>query len=276
MYITDFMFDDIWLSDFGYQVCSFGKATQSEISNGANIEFKTTSIRNGELSLLAKSIYPEVITATLQICKQMCVNDYNPIMSVADISKLTAWLCQKQFCDLIVNDPEFYDETHPENTIFFTGSFAKVSRVEFGGNTIGLTLEFISNAPFAHKPPVETTLTFTEAGTQTLSIVSDYVGDFYPSHMEITMPDEIEPETLELSTSISDMTIENCEANEILYITYPIITSSSRSQSNLASAFNYDFLKLYSGLGDSTDNAIHSSIPCEVRIEYNPVVNISI
>ena len=275
MYITDFMFDDVWLSELGYMVCSFSNSSQGEISNGSNIEFKTTPIFGGEHFLLAKSSYPEVITATLQICKKTCVSDYDPAMTVDEISKLTAWLCRKYFCDLVVNAQGYYDEDHPENTIYFVGSFTKVSRVEFGGMTIGLTLEFISDAPFAHRQLIEEQLTFTESGTQSVDINTDYIGDFYPDYIMVECSAD---GNLQIGFSHNSMEIANCVTNERIEINYPEIHSSIRSDAQLASNFNYEFPKLYhdESVTLSTSNEFTANMPCTIYFGYSPIVNISI
>lgn len=273
MYITDFMFDDEWLSDKGYMVCSFGGGSQSEIPNGGNIEFKTTPIMGGEYFLLAKSSYPEVITATLQICKKTCVADYDPAMTVDEISKLTAWLCRKYFCDLVVNAPGYYDEDHPENTIYFTGSFTKVTRVEFGGMTIGLTLEFTSNAPFAHKQIVEEVLTLTANEPQIVNIITDYVGEFYPDYLHVHC---LNGGNLSMWLGNALVEINNCIADEWIGFYYPEIDSNSRGSSQIANAFNFSFPKFISEVGFSTSNTFESNIDCSIDFGYSPVVNISI
>lgn len=276
MYITDFMFDGEWLGDKGYMVCSFGSGSQSEIPNGGNIEFKTTPIFNGERFLLAKSIYPEVITATLQICKKTCVADYDPAMTVDEISKLTAWLCRKYFCDLVVDAPGYFDEDHPENTIYFTGSFTKVTRVEFGGMTIGLTLEFVSNAPFARREMVEETLTLEADIFQSIDINTDYVGDFHPDYMEIacTSDEDLIIRIDDGSRAVASRTItaiHNCVIGEVIELYYPEIYSSERDGSELANNFNFIFPKFEAGT-----NRIKSNVNCSVYFGYSPIVNISI
>jgi len=262
MYITDFTYDNISLSSLGYVVCGFNTSSQEEISNGSNIEFTKVATDGGRYYALANSIYPECLTTTFSICKNYCASNYDPRMTVAEISRIASWLNRKDFHKLTV-DADGYEN------IFFEGSFPTIQRVEFGGDVIGLTLQFVTNKPFANSTKKTTTLTFNAAGSQTLNVYSDELTDFYPEKVTITP-------TAAGNITVNGCTIKNCGAGEIITLEYPTISSSNTSHS-LANDFNYNFIKLTKNtVGDYQANTITASAACTVKFEYYPVVKISL
>ena len=229
MYIINFTYDGIALRSFGFIVCTFNTATQDTISNGSNIEFSTIPINGGTHFALANSKYSEALTATFTICKDPCVPNYNPVLSVAEISQITSWLNRRDFHELRV-------DTSGYENLFFVGSFRNVSRIEFGGDVIGLQFEFIANAPFAYENEREDTLTFTHGGIQDLNVYTDDLGEFYP---EVTV---------ECGNAgnlrINECVIKNCQVNEIITLNYPTI-STSESNHDIQNDFNYKFISLH-------------------------------
>ena len=228
MYLTDFTYDGIKLSDFGFIVCTYSTASQDTISNGSNIEFSTVPINGGTHFALTNSKYSEVLTATFTICKNPCVVNYNPALSVSEISQITSWLNRRNYHELRV-DADGYED------LFFVGSFHSVSRVEFGGDVIGLTFEFTANAPFAYEDEREDVLTYTHGGVQNLNVYTDDIGEFYPQV------------TIECGNAgrlmINGCIINNCQANEVITLNYPTI-STSESSHDIQNDFNYKFIPL--------------------------------
>ena len=274
MYITDFTYDNISLNSLGYVVCLFNRGGQEEISNGSNIDFKTVPNIDGSYSYLAHSAYSECITATFQICKDMCVANYDPAMTVTEISRLSSWLGRKQYHKLTVNAPGYED-------IFFEGSFTKISRVEFNGIVIGLTLEFTSNRPYALRNKRSDTLTFTEGGdqdSQILNVYTDVLGSFYP---KITI---VCGDNGDMALAVGDpeevgdyyFAIGDCTAGETLTVDYPMVSSDDPNH-NLTYHFTWFYPMLSkSTVGEYEPNTITVSMPCTVTFEYYPAVNISI
>ena len=264
MYLTNFIYDNISLNSFGYIVCEFNTSSQDTISNGSNIEFTTVPMNNGRHFALANSKYSEVITATFSICKDPCVANYSPALTVTEISEITSWLTRLGFHKLQV-DADGYEN------LFFMGSFHNVSRVELGGEVIGLTFEFTSDAPFAYKNQRIDTLTFTQAGTQELYVYTDDLGEFYPT-VKITCGAAGD-------ITINDCTIKNCRAGEIINIDYPTISEepSRNAPHDLANDFNYNFIPLYKGVvGAYEINEITASAPCTIEFKYNPIVKVGL
>lgn len=273
MYITDFEYDGVSLSEIGYMVCSFNSSSSNEVSNGSNIEFNTVPMNYGTHYLLANSSYPECITATFQICKNPCVPNYNPAMSVFEISKISSWLNRRDFHELYV-DAEGYED------IYFEGSFSNIQRVEFGGITIGLTMEFKTNSPFAHKRHTEILEFENGRETKELAYYTDVMGDKYPTLVAISNlnPDAQENFDLRIQNRIffgEDTLINNCAAGEFIALEYPMIETSSHYD---GSSFNYKFIKLVriDFADEYTINPIYCNQPCTMEIEYVEDIKISL
>ena len=270
MYITDFEYDGINLSDFGFIVCTFNTASQDTISNGSNIEFSTVPMQGGKYFALANSKYSEALTATFTICKNPCVSNYNPILSVAEISQITSWLNRRDFHELRIDTPGY-------EHLFFYGSFRSVSRVEFGGDVIGLQFEFIANAPFAYEDEREDTLVFTQTGRQDLNVYTDDIGEFYPEEV-----------TIECGNAgvlqIGNCRILGCEANEIITLNYPMISTSASSH-DIQNDFNYNFISLYKNTSSEYDvnhielggvRATSLVSRCTITFRYCPIRKIGL
>lgn len=276
MYITDFTFNGIKLSDMGYAVCTFDKSTSGDISNGSELEFTTVPAYDGSYHMLARSSYPECIKATFSICKNFCVANYDPIMTVAEISRLSSWLGSKRFNELRVNAPGYED-------IFFEGSFSSITRVELGGDTVGLKLEFISNRPFALKDPITETFTLDpDSPPEEIRVYTDVLGIINPKVQIVNTSGEIlngltiavfindgeEDEDTISITRLSSLAID-----EHISMDYPIISSN---EPDIVNRFNYDFIKLSkNNIENYESNFITANRACEVTLTYNPAVNIS-
>ena len=277
MYITNFIYDNISLNDLGYVVCSFDKSSGGDISNGSNIEFTTVPVNYGTRHLLANSAYPECITATFQICKDPCVANYSPAMTVEEISRLASWLNRRDFHELRVNAPGY-------EHIFFVGSFKSISRYEFGGDTIGLTMEFVSNSPFALGDLVTETLEFHNASEQspqqqTINFQTHVIGSRYPK-VEVTCEAAGDLMLAFDYTGTGDLqddmevTVGDCSQNEVITFDYPMVTSSLR-RDIMSGYFNLWYPRLCNRLSDNA-NIIYAGSPCTVRIMYNPEYKISL
>ena len=265
MYFTDFTYDGTQLSTLGYMVCTFGNASGEDISNGSKLDFTTVAQDNGRKYSLANSQYSECITATFSICKNPCAQNYTPAMSVADISKITAWLNRKQFKKFKINATDFTD-------IFFEGSF-NISRVEYGGETIGLNLELITNRPFALKEEVSTTLSFSANQERTINFTTDEIGDIYPK-MIVTFGANSFGLTVKDSNNnvISTTSITSVTSGNTRTLEYPMIYPDSNID-----GFNFEFPKFRKSTTNTYDvMKLTASTACSIVIKYNPVVRISI
>lgn len=265
MYALDFEYDNKYLSDFGFIICSFENPSGADVvSSGSKITFNTVAQNKGSRYSLTGTQYDECITATFDICKNPCI--YNDLeISNDEYLELVRWLNRKRFLKLHIIDDE-----HEIEPCYYEASF-NISKVKVGDILYGLELEMITNKPFGHGRKCEVKNTFTTASLSfILRDCSDEIGCIYPDiRIKCTQSGDLELKN-ELTGSV--MFIKDCNQNEVITInglTREI--TSSNSASDIHSRFNYNYLKIGNKI-DKRDNKITASISCEVTFSYFPII----
>ena len=260
----DFEYDGLRLSDKGFVICKFDSSGVETIENGSVITFNTVSTMRGVKHELTSVEYADCLTATFQICKNLCL-DKNEEISLEDMRDIMRWLNRKGFHKFKLLDNEY-------TGIYFEASF-NVSKIEVGGRLCGFELEMFTNRPFAIHEPV-TVFIKNEVANEIKSVYSksDDEGYVYPN-MEITIA---ESGDLEIYSVREDrtMVIRNCVAGEVITVNYPII-SSSLSSHKIQNDFNWRFFRIASSF-ENRLNEIKISIPCTIKMTYSPVVKVGI
>ena len=260
----DFEYDGLRLSDKGFVICKFDSSGVETIENGSVITFNTVSTMRGVKHELTSVEYADCLTATFQICKNLCL-DKNEEISLEDMRDIMRWLNRKGFHKFKLLDNEY-------TGIYFEASF-NVSKIEVGGRLCGFELEMFTNRPFAIHEPV-TVFIKNEVANEIKSVYSksDDEGYVYPN-MEITIA---ESGDLEIYSVREDrtMVIRNCVAGEVITVNYPII-SSSLSSHKIQNDFNWRFFRIASSFKNRL-NEIKISIPCTIKMTYSPVVKVGI
>ena len=260
----DFEYDGLRLSDKGFVICKFDSSGVETITNGSTITFNTVSTMRGVKHELTSVEYADCLTATFQICKNLCL-DKNEEVSLEDMRDIMRWLNRKSFHKFKLLDNEY-------TGIYFEASF-NVSKIEVGGRLCGFELEMFTNRPFALLEPV-TVVINNEVANETKSIysLSDDEGYVYPN-MEIEI---LESGDLEIYNTTEDrtMVISNCEKGEIIKVDYPII-STSLSHHKIQNDFNWRFFRIVSSFKNRL-NEIKVSLPCKIKMTYSPIVKVGI
>lgn len=268
MYIYDFEYDGLILSDLGYMVCSFDSKGLQILSKGSNISFSTVPIHNGEKNDLITSEYTECLEATFQICKKNChTNDFE--ISDNDYRKLVSWLNRKRFHKFKILKSK-NKENHPD--IYLEASF-NISQIIIDNKLYGLELNMITNRPFAVHEPIPINFSIIEQnGTKDIYDVSDEEGYIYP-YMEITLQ---QSGNFNIYNSIENRNtyIANCMSGEKITLNYPLIQSSLGTH-KIQNDFNWKFFRLCSTYCNKK-NTLTVSLPCEIKMTYSPIVKISI
>lgn len=305
MKATDFEYDNRKLSSFGMILCSFDDKGLNTISNGSEITFNTISTLNGNLHRLTSSSYEDCLTATFQICKNLCGGGTMEIDSIT-FRELTRWLNRKKFLKLKILDEDYVD-------IYYEASF-NISRIEIDGKLVGLELEVITNRPFALKEPKIINVKLdkvygweeykdavwqgyvtstnenayshngipTEDGYQRIYLGEVYKGSInddsyeegyiYP-HTEVTINQN---GNLKIYNAIEDRDtyIANCVTGEVITLDYPIIQSSISSH-KIENDFNWQFFRVANTFENSRNDLI-VTLPCSIKIEYSPIVKVGL
>lgn len=261
----DFEYDSLRLSDKGFVICTFDGYGVETVSNGSVISFNTVPTLNGMKHELTSSTYEDCLTATLQICKNPCAAHDLEEISLEDMRDIMRWLNRKNFHKFkLLGDDEYLN-------IYFEASF-NVSKIEINGVLYGFELEMFTNTPFGLHEPVIINIDSEESQTHSIFSKSDEEGYIYPN-MEITMKSGGD---LEIYNAMEDRTmiIKNCTSGEVINIDYPIITSSVSSH-KIQNDFNWKFFRIATEFKNK-HNEVTISLPCEIKMQYSPVVKVGV
>lgn len=267
MTVFDFEYDGTRLSDLGYVICNFNGMGIETVSNGSKIAFKTVPLYYGRHHALTHSVYEECLTATFSICKNPCTSTNNTFEYILtdDIRMISRWLNRKEFCKLRLLSDGYKD-------IYFEGSF-NIDLIRNGRNVIGLQLTFTSNRPFAIHDTISYSFIVNDVNAQyTIIDTSDEIGYIYAT-FKITC---IEDGDLIIFNDIENIStvITNCKQGEVLHIQHPIITTTLISH-DVCNDFNYSFPRIANTPTNNVNN-FKFSIPCNVTVEYSPIVKVGI
>lgn len=261
-----FEYDGIALHDLGFMLCKFdgGRGVET-IQNGSEISFNTISTLHGTKHELASADYEDCLTATLQICKNLCDYSNDEEISLEDQRDIMRWLNRKGFHKFKLLDHEY-------SGIYFEASF-NVSRIEMNGRVCGFELEMFTNRPFGVQEPVTNIIKCIQPGEKkTLASKSDEEGFIYPN-MEITIEADGD---LEIYSETEDrtMVIKGCVASEIITIEYPMISSTVETH-KIQNDFNWSFFRIASSFRNRQNDFV-VSLPCSISIKYSPIVKVGI
>ena len=267
MMVTDFEYDGLLLSDFGYIMCSFDSNGLETITNGSNITFNTSPILKGGKHILTSIKYEKCLTTTFEICKNPChINEQqDSYFTVEEMSALTRWLNRQEFLKFKLIKDGY------EN-IYFEGSF-NVSKIMLNDCVIGFELELITNRPFALYEDVKKTFRITRNNqVEIFKDISDEIGYIYPK-VEVTCNTG---GTLIIHNAIEnrDTIVKNCRAGEVITMEYPVISSSIPSH-QIQNDFNYNFFRISNTFSERI-NKLTFSIPCTMKMTYQPIKKVGV
>ena len=259
---SDFEYDGMRLSDFGFMVCEFsGGGTKSE-GNVPGISFSLAPMGSGRKWVNSGSRYDKCLTASFDICKMPFPDRYGgtDYATEDEEAELSRWLCRSTMRKFKIL-ADGYEQ------VYFEGSFT-MERVMLGGNIIGFSLSLTTNRPFGLYETFVKTLDFRNAGDSViLHDISDEPGYIY-TKMEITCNGD---GTLTIHNGMEnrDTSIDNCTSGEAITSDYPTIRSSLPSH-RVQDDFNFCFFRIANSWG-TRDNKITASIPCTITLSYSPV-----
>ena len=269
----DFQYDNLYLSDFGFVVCSFDNSSgDNTISEGSEITFDLTPVSMGANYLLAGAKYDGAVTAEFDICKipKCKINDafdddfYVSYDEERDISR---WLNRKEMLPfMLISD-------HYEG-VRFDGSF-NISKYEYGGNVVGFHLKFFSNKPFGY---LDTYYKFSISqanGEKTIYDYSDEIG-YSLVDMEVTVK---QAGDLKITNTFDgkEIIVRNCVQNEKIQFTssQQIISSDNNHANTIMNDFNFIF-PIISNSFKNRKNTFIFSLPSDVVIKYKQIRKVGV
>ena len=292
MYLVDFMYDGLKLSDFGCMVGSAVTGNNDSIEMGSLVKLETAINHGAYISEIINADYPDVYTVTFDIFKKYCGSGFSDVFDDKEITWFMRWLNRKtynRFVPIYDNPKDFY-------RIFFMGSFTECKAISINGNVYGFTLTFTSNSPFAYLDYKPTTFDVINRGSS-FNIVNPYnkheetltggeltiydeseeLGCVYPNSFKITLS---QSGRLVIKNNFDDDTryteVNNCVENEtITFDCIHKIISSDKSHEKLYNDFNYVFPRLNNEFNERI-NVFYITLNGTAIIDYNPIRKVGV
>lgn len=266
--MVDFIFDGQSLSDHGYMICSFDSLDMQRVP----VSSDTFNTIRAPLSYRSKRTSVEIgenLTTTIQICKNVCENDYDTEMSIDEVSEITRWLCRREY--------KPFQEIMGENDVTNINDVQYnvqivANKITWHDKILGLELTINNDSPFAYTSKIKASFDYTTSFR--VNVMSDEEGYLYPK-MTIVLG---ESGDLNLTnTTTGDVTtIKNCSNGEIINIYDDIMQlDSSISSHDLYADFNYVFPR-FKTVYNHYDNAFESNLSIAVVAEYQGLRKVGI
>lgn len=262
MYALDFEYDGINASDYGLVICSFDGTDLETVSTSSEISFNFVPVHNGNLFCLTCSTYKDNPQYTFQICKSNCYGKLESF-ELDEIRRIYRWLNRNDGMHKLRILKNGYEN------IIFEGSF-NVQSIVMDSEVYGFELTFYSNRPYAVEDNVQYTINATTNDFKFgFNDSSDNIGYIYPD-IEIKCNASGD---LEIHNDIEDRTtiIKNCTQGEIIKIDKYMNISSSVLSHKIFDDYNFIPFRIANKF-NKTKNNLTISIPCEIKIKYNPAV----
>lgn len=287
MYARDFMYDDMFLSDFGFVICKFDNSGGLEnVSAGSQLTFNTTAIQNGKKFNLITTQYDECLSTTFQICKnpdKFKGNDF--AITDDEFRDIMRWLNRKEFIKFCI-----IDNNNEVKDYYYEATF-NLQRIKINEITYGIELNMITNRPFAlHEAVIIRGKNMNGRNQEVLEIYdkSDETGIIYPKVIvNIKSLNDENASTVDLMLRCAtvgtspvryDIKIKNCKPNEQITIEYPFIsTSLSSHKEALFDDFNFVFPKIGNNHSNNLNRIwLFSDIIADISVSYNPIRKVGI
>lgn len=270
--VTDFIYNDNKLSDFGYALVSFDGIKDGEIDTDSQFSFNHISMMRGKKQPFITSTYDDPLEMEFYIAKNWCLfeedndmykNSYN--ISVSEMAFLKRWLVSPTPHKLMAIG-EGYEG------IFWNGSF-NVEEYTLGDGRIGAHLTFECDAPFGYYGGIIYKGTLDTDKTYKYNCISDEVGWLYPN-LTITVNEDGD---LELTNSFDGRKtiIKNCTQGEKITFSEYLQVTTSDINHKIADDFNYVFYRIGNDY-NNVENTLESNLSIDFTIEYNPIAKVVI
>ena len=293
MYLVDFVYDGVKLSDLGCMVGSAVTSNNDSIEMGSVVKLETVINHGSYRSEIVNADYPDVYTVTFDIFKTPC-GKHDDVFEDKEVTWFMRWLNRKEYKKFI----PIYDNPKDFYRLFFMGTFTECKAIAIQGHVYGFTLTCTSNSPFAYldykpntfnvinngdefeivNPRTKESSTLT-GGTFIIYDESEELGAVYPTSFKITTSaagDLVIWNNMDKTDRYTE--VKNCVANETLDFDciHKVITSDkTQTHSKLYNDFNYVFPRLTNEFTERM-NQFYVTINGTVTINYNPIRKVDV
>lgn len=294
MYLVDFVFDGLKLSDFGCMVGSAVTDNSQSINMGSVIDLETTVNHGTYTSEIVNATYPDVYTVIFDIFKNPCGHGMGDVFEDKEVTWFMRWLNRKEYKKFV----PIYDNPKDYYRLFFMGTFTECKAINIQGQVYGFTLTFVSNSPFAYLDYKPNTYNVVNSDQQFVIVnssgqnvtknggifmlydESEELGAVYPKSFYIqvtTAGDLIIYNSMDSNERYTE--IKNCAANEIIIMdcVHKIITAKRGTEDHpgLYNDFNYVYPRLVNEFSERM-NKFYVTLDSTVTIEYNPIRKVGV
>ena len=261
---TDFIFDGIKLSDFGYIVAGDGVLDEDGVVSG--MAFTTIKSARSDTIHRVAHTYEECYQADVAIIKRPCDQD-NLDLTNDDISEMTRWLCRKEYKWFRWIDDIGQDE------IWFEVQIG-LDKIMYGTSVIGLRLHIKANRPYGLSKEKQHIWNNAQ-GTHDIYLDTDEEGYITPD-LTITVRQNGK---IMIGNNYDNriFILDNCITGEIITVhggdTLQI--SSTNANHLYMTDFNYKWLRLYNEFSNN-HNVITVEGNCNVVLTYRTIRKVGI
>lgn len=268
--VTDFIYDNIRLSDLGYAIVSFDGAINNEIDTDSKLSFNHINTMRGKQQSFITATYEDPLTMELYIARNGCLTTtseqeslYN--ISLSEMAFLKRWLVRATPHKLKIDDSEYAG-------VYWMGSF-NLEEYVLADKRIGAHLTFECDAPFGYMEDVMIRGTASQGSPFKFNCTSDEIGYIYP-FMEIALKEDGD---LKIKNSADDRTmiINNCKSNEVIQLTSDLQISSSLPSHKIYDDFNFEFYRVNNSFMN-VENSIESNLAIDFTLIYTPYAKVVI
>lgn len=261
MRALDFFFDDRYLSDMGYIVCTLDGQETIKKTSVSKIEYSTVKTPNRSVWNRASSADVEPLTTTIQILKLSCEDETVQELTSTEIGEMTRWLCRAdKYCEFSFVQDGYED-------IFYNVKI-DLDKIDIYGITSGFELTITSDKPYGYTKENINSIAVTPTSPYIIYDTSDVIGYTYPDTLTIVCN---EAGDLTLTNSIDSRVtqIKGCVNNEVITINGKTLQiSSSVLTHDIANDFNYIFPRI-SNKKDTRENIISTNKNCSLTISWS-------
>lgn len=261
MKALDFFFDDRYLSEMGYVVCSLDNQENIKKTSVSKIEYTTVKTPNRSIWNKANSTDTEPLTTTIQILKLSCDDPTPQELTSTEIAEMTRWLCRSdKYCRF-----SFLQDGYEE--IYYNVKI-DLDKIDVYGITCGFELIITADRPYGLTDEIISSINVTPTSPYIIYDTSDVIGYTYPD-LFIIVCEEAGNLTLTNSIDNRQTIIKNCTNGEVIELNGKTMQiTSSDLQHNISDDFNYNFPRI-GNTKNIRENIFTTTKNCSITISWS-------
>ena len=261
MYITDFEFDGVKLSNFNCIAVTFDGTSDGTYGVGGKTDFIASEPNQSGKKYYFGPQRNEQLSLKIQITKNDRIEHASPYFSQNEISEISRWLNRADGYHKLILESEDIAET----SIYYMAQI-NVSALEYSSNILGLELEINTDRSWGNVDR-KVEMDITDTRTFEIQDLSDDIGET-KIKMTIT-PAAAGDLTIKNSLFKDEIIVTDCSLDEKITIDgVNQIVQTTDELSNIAKRFSkWNFPKIANTYNNRSNN-FTVSLPCHIVLEW--------